>query len=104
MMKIAFLMGAHMNPQWFDEMDVNLNAASKKTQWKKPMAKALEVLQLKGKEDDMPVEEQLQSPIRYEEACVITIPPPKPRQAPEPAPQPKQEPGQKFEIIIRPKR
>jgi hypothetical protein len=103
MMKIAFLMGAHMNPQWFHEMDVNLTVSNKKTQWKKPMGKALEVLQIKGNEDDMPEEEQLQSPMRYEEACVIAIPPPKPRQVPDPSPQPKQEQGQKIEIIIRPK-
>ena len=102
-MKIALLMGVNMNPQSFQEMDVNLNAAGKKVKWKKPMAEALEVLKGKSEEDDMPVEEQLQSSTRYEEPCVISIPPPKPKQPMKPDAQSKLEDGKKIEIVIRPK-
>ena len=103
MMKIALLMGADMNPQWFQERDVNLKAANEKAKWKEPMAEALEVLKAKSEEHDMPVEEQLHSSTRYEEPCVIAIPPPKPKQAAETASQSKREDEQEFEIIIQPK-
>jgi len=92
MMKIAFLVGAHMNPEWFQETDVNLKQVTKNTRWKKPMVDALEVLQEKG--TDLP---------DYEEPCVIAIPPPKPKPK---QVQPKTQAvvgDQKIEIIIRSK-
>lgn len=88
MMKIAFLVGAHMNPDWFQEMDVNLKEVTKKTIWKRPIVDALEVL----KEDVTDIAD-------YEQPCVIAIPPPKPKQV---APKPKTAvDAQKVEIIIR---
>lgn len=88
MMKISFLVGAHMNPDWFQEMDVNLKEVNRKTQWKKPMVDALEVLQ-----------EEVSDVSDYEEPCVIFIPPPKPKKV-TPKPLPTVD-TQKVEIIIR---
>ena len=102
MMKISFLMGAHMRPDWIQEMDVNLDGGNRSERWKRPMREALEVLQGKVAESDMPDDELLQSPLRYEEPCVITIPPPKAKEKIKPtAPEP--EVGQKIEITIRQK-
>lgn len=90
MMKISFLVGAHMNPDWFQEMDVNLKEVNKKTKWKQPIVDALEVLQ-----------EEVQDTSDYEQPCVIAIPPPKPKTV-APKPKPTAD-GQKVEIIIRSK-
>ena len=101
MMKIALLMGANMNPEWFHDKDVNLNASSKTANWKEPMAEALEVLKDQTDDDARPVDEQLRRE-RYEEPCIITIPPPKPRKAVKAASDPKTQDTQKIEIIVRP--
>ncbi len=90
MMKIAFLVGAHLNPDWFEEMDVNLKRVTEKTKWKKPIVDALEVLK----------EEQADTS-DCEQPFVIAIPPPKPKAV---QVQPKAEAvvdEQKVEIIIR---
>ena len=88
MMKIAFLVGAHMNPDWFQEMNVNLKQITPKTKWKQPIADALEVL----------TEEEFDRS-DYEKPCVIAIPPPKPKAAPVEAKKVVED--QKVEIIIR---
>lgn len=79
-----------MNPDWFQEMDVNLKEVNKKTKWKQPIVDALEVLQ-----------EEVQDTSDYEQPCVIAIPPPKPKTV-APKPKPTAD-GQKVEIIIRSK-
>lgn len=88
MMKIAYLVGARMDPNWFEQTKVNLKQVSKRTQWKKPIVNALASLQTRegqGSESDQP--------------AVISIPPPQPKPTPAaPQPQPQQ---QKVEIIIR---
>ncbi len=92
MMKIAFLVGAHMHPDWFQEMDVNLKQVTEKSKWKRPISAALEVL-----------DEEQSDASDYEQPCVIAIPPPKPKPKQTPA---KTEPPageQKVEIIIRSK-
>ncbi len=91
MMKIAFLVGAHMNPDWFQEMDVNLKQITKDTKWKQPIVDALEVL----KEEETDTAD-------YEQPCVIAIPPPKPKAVVPPKPKEVVE-EQKVEIIIRSK-
>ncbi len=90
MMKISFLVGAHMNPDWFQEMDVNLKEVSPRTKWKQPIADALEVLQ-----------DEVTDTSDYEQPCVIAIPPPKPKKV-IPKPRPAVD-VQKVEIIIRSK-
>jgi len=88
MMKIAYLVGARMDPKWFEETKVNLKQVSKRTQWKKPIVNALVNLQQQETASATPAK-----------PCVIAIPPPKPKQAP--APPKKAPPKQQVEIIIR---
>jgi hypothetical protein len=106
MMKIAFLMGVHFEPHWFDDLDVNLREVTKKSQWKKPMGDALELLKQETEtqngsatdEEIFAVAAELQ-----DEPCVIVIPKPQPKVPPKPKPAPKDDEGERIEIIVRPK-
>lgn len=106
LMKIGYLMGCRLEYQWLDEHDVRLDRSTGETRWKKAVASALAVLDLKGREQEMGREQRLLSPARYEQPCVIRIPPPKPPPKPKPKPAPKPPPpaDTKIEIIVHPKR
>lgn len=97
MMKISFLMGTYMHPEWFNEMQVSLDNVSRETGWKKPMADALKVLKEKSEQDDVP-----SATTCDEGPCIIRIPKPKPRHSQPPVPQSKPvDDGEKIEIIVR---
>ena len=102
LMKLAYLMGAQMDFQSFEEMDVELGRVGRKQMWKRPIARALDVLKDRASEDPLHEGEAADGRYPREEACVIVIPPPQPKQQPEPTKPPPEE-GQKIEIIIRPK-
>lgn len=103
LVKLAYLMGAQMDFESFEEMDVELGRVSRKQTWKRPIARALDVLKDKAGEDPMNEGEASHSRYPYEEACVIVIPPPQPKKLPKTTKPPKEDEGQRIEIIIRPK-
>lgn len=106
MMKIAFLMGVHFEPQWFDDLEINLREVNKKSQWKKPMGEALELLkqETETQKDSVTDEDVFTASVELQdEPCVIVIPKPQPKVPIPPKPEPKADEGDRIEIIVRPK-
>ena len=97
LMKIAYLMGANIEFEWMENMDISLNRVTSTTIWKEPIRRAFEVMQ---REENVADEVERQYAYYDEQPCVITIPPPKPKQKPKPPSPPKQMEGHRIEIII----
>jgi hypothetical protein len=101
LMKISFLMGAHLNPEWFDDLKVDLTADSQKTSWKKPMADALRLLQSQQSTVGSSSAARAEGAHDVELPCIIVIPAPMP--LPPPVVPPRTEEPERIEIIVRPK-
>jgi hypothetical protein len=101
LMKISFLMGAHLNPEWFDDLKVDLTADSQKSSWKKPMADALRLLQSQQSTVGSSSAARAAGAHDVELPCIIVIPAPRP--LPPPVVPPKAEEPERIEIIVRPK-
>lgn len=98
--KWAYLMGAQVYPDWYEEMDVSLKTTCRRTRWKQPLSQALAILSAKAGRDTLIDSETPSSAYPDEEPCVITIPRPKPKKKPPPRP-PKETPA--IEIYIKQK-
>jgi hypothetical protein len=104
LMKTAYLMGANIEFEWMETMDVSLNRVTRSSLWKAPLRRAFEVMQQGDEEEGEEYEVEPSYGLMDETPCVISIPPPKPTAKAKPKPKPEEEPGQKIEIIIRPQR
>lgn len=107
LMRTAYLLGAKMEHEWLEDLDVRLNSVTQKSAWKIPMQKALSSLGAKKELAAVEEGEPAAGPSVDQQACIISIPRPKPKAKPKPkpkpAPKPKVEETQKIEIIIRSK-
>jgi hypothetical protein len=102
LMKAAYLVGTRMEHEWLEDIDVNLGRVTPNTRWKKPIVRAIKVLEATDDEQKSVTDQSLQMAPHPEEACVITIPPAQAKTRPRPAKVQSRANSQKIEIIIRP--
>lgn len=96
--KISMLAGMQLREEWFRDLAVDLQNIGRREKWKRPAYDALRILQADTTGERSPAAKGY----HHDEPCIITIPPPKPKESPPTKQSPKRESVPKVEIIVRP--
>ena len=95
-------MGAQVSEEWFKDLDVDLNKIGRQQRWKRPAGEAMQILQADAQAASLDEVQMDESSHRHDEPCIVTIPPPQPKQSPKAPEASNGSSVPKVEIIVRP--
>jgi hypothetical protein len=99
--KLAILMGAQINEEWFQDMEVDLERIGKEERWKRPVADAMRILQAEAATGVQGVPVAGDVAYQHDKPCIIAIPSPRPKAPPATPASSAQPRVPQVEIVIR---